>query len=163
MAKPQQPSAPRKMSTNSNPSITRSYSAQSDPPETYGSIGNGYQNAGINYSPADATAISNYASPMQGSLSSGHTPIYSPNDPSVFGFAAASTNGYATSPQGFSPLEDSNIHPATSSAQEIFPPAFKDPSDPKFVNFIVEYVFPIQQASLHTSCTSTPADRPFQS
>ena len=136
------------MSTNSNPSVTHSYSARSDTPEVYGSVGNGYQNAAINYGQTDVTAINSYASPMQGSLSTGHTPIYSPNDPSVFGFPATSSNGYTPSSQVYPSTENSIAFPAISSAQEILPPAFKDPNDPKFVNFIVEYVSELHSKNL---------------
>ena len=150
-----QPSATIKLSTPSNPSSPNIYVASNDASQAYGVTIAGYQNNGINYGPPESATITPYIPAMQGSMHTINTSNCGPNAASALTFATNPTNSYETSPVGFPPFNGSSGFPAADLAQSSLPPAFKDPNDPKFVEFIIESALPIYSypvgKSPHTS------------
>lgn len=127
-----QPSAIASMSTHSNPSLADQSLAQSDVPS--------YQNTANGYPLADNSAFTSYAPSMQCSTITSPNSAYSPNDPTALGFAASPMEGLATTPRGFNSFQvrDSNGYPASSFTPKAWPAVFKNPNDPKFIEFVME-------------------------
>lgn len=114
-----------------------SYLPQNSGPANYGGIGPSYKNSTMGYGTPNITPTT-YAPSIQGPIGATQTPAYSTNDPSMLGFTTNPINNYAASSQGLSHFDNSQSLTTASYNRHLPHQAFKDPNDPKFVNFIME-------------------------
>ncbi len=125
-----------------------------NPNDSYNNnLGHGSQPMALGPSPAMADASMGHAPTMQGSLSAGPTPAYSPCDPSPVNFnLPPTTSGGVSLPllnpsnptQHFDRNGTANEYghmraPVKRDPDQLVPqPFFDDPDDPLFIEFVIE-------------------------
>ena len=112
--------------------LASDYVPQETMPEHHGSSAPSYKNTALSYSAPGNTSLAAYTTSVQSSMTAAQTPIYGAD------VSATLNNPIATSIRGPSQIEASNGLPSTAPNQRFPHPAFKDPHDPRFVDFIVE-------------------------
>jgi len=138
--------------SDSNSSVYNSYF---DPNDSYNnSLGLGSQPVALGLSPVMTDASMGHTPSIQGSLSTGPTPAYSPEDSSPFNFnSQPTTNGCVSMPPPLNPILPTQYSDRNGTGngygdirglvkrdpdQLVPQPFFDDPDDPLFIEFVVE-------------------------
>ena len=115
-----------------NVPLASDYVPQKSMPEHYGNNTPSYKNTAMSYSAPGNVPLATYNPSAQSSMTDPQIPAYSANG------SSSRNNPNAISAEGVSQNETSSSLPVAALNQRFIHPAFKDPHDPKFVDFIVE-------------------------